>query len=73
MGGHEKPWGNSYAAMNYLKHHFNPYMREPIEHGDLLSDKEKIKTIITNTINSFDIQFAENMLKAQSRSYRYKK
>ncbi|MGK3440748.1 hypothetical protein ACSLOR_27225 [Klebsiella pneumoniae] len=21
MGGHEKPWGNSYAAMNYLKHH----------------------------------------------------
>ncbi|HBB0359662.1 TPA: hypothetical protein KYD19_004604, partial [Escherichia coli] len=51
----------------------NPYMREPIEHGDLLSDKEKIKTIITNTINSFDIQFAENMLKAQSRSYRYKK
>ncbi|MCN4406147.1 cupin domain-containing protein, partial [Escherichia coli] len=51
----------------------NPYMREPIEHGDSLSDKEKIKTIITNAINSFDIQFAENMLKAQSRTYRYKK
>ena len=48
-------------------------MREPIEHGDLLSDKEKIKTIITNTINSFDIQFAENMLKAQSSSYGSKK
>ena len=48
-------------------------MREPIEHGYSLSDKEKIKTIITNAINSFDIQFAENMLKAQSRTYRYKK
>ena len=48
-------------------------MREPIEHGDSLSDNVKIKTIITNAINSFDIQFAENMLKAQSRSYRYKK
>ncbi|MGK3325845.1 hypothetical protein ACSLPB_29780, partial [Escherichia coli] len=30
----------------------NPYMREPIEHGDSLSDKEKIKTIITNAIKS---------------------
>ncbi|MGK3550356.1 hypothetical protein ACSLPB_29805, partial [Escherichia coli] len=28
---------------------------------------------MTNAINSFDIQFAENMLKAQSRTYRYKK